>query len=112
MMSYWAEFARSGEPGRGRRGELPQWTAWDPADDGDKFVVLDTESDGGVRMARDVVSNDKLLAEMRTDPRLADATQRCARARAPWSTWSPALDEGDYAAGGLRRQYPRIASGK
>jgi len=28
MMSYWAEFARAGAPGRGRDGQLPEWTAW------------------------------------------------------------------------------------
>jgi para-nitrobenzyl esterase len=108
MRSYWAQFARSGDPARGSRGELPLWSAWDP--EGDRFVVLDTESGGGVRMARDVVTHDMLLAELRADPRLADAKKRCALL-ATLVEWSPALDEGDYAAGGCE-EFPRIASGE
>ena len=37
VMSYWTEFAASGSPGRGRRGELPEWTAWD------QVMILDNE---------------------------------------------------------------------
>ena len=62
MMSYWAEFARSGAPGRGGRGDLPLWTAWNSADGGDKFIVLDTEQGGGVRMSRDVVSERRVCS--------------------------------------------------
>src|SRR5439155_25661457 len=43
MMSYWAEFARAGDPGSGRKGGLPRWQAWDgTGKDGPTFVVFDT----------------------------------------------------------------------
>ena len=28
MMAYWGEFARTGQPGRGGRADLPPWTEW------------------------------------------------------------------------------------
>src|SRR5262249_21664139 len=28
MNSYWAEFAYTGNPGKGRDGALPEWTSW------------------------------------------------------------------------------------
>jgi para-nitrobenzyl esterase len=108
MMSYWAEFARNGVPGQGRRGELPLWKAWDPREDGDKFIVLDTEAGGGLRMARDVETNRALLAEMRSDPRLADTALRC-KVLGNVVAWSPALGESDYAAGGCEG-HPVVAS--
>ena len=108
MMSYWTEFARTGAPGRGQKGDLPLWSAWDPSDAGDKFIVLDTEAGGGVRMARDVQTNAALLASMQSDPRLADTKLRCAVLDA-LVAWSPALDAKDYAAGGCDG-YARIAS--
>ena len=40
MMSYWAEFAYSGDPGRGRDGTLPRWAPWQ--DGGETYAVLDT----------------------------------------------------------------------
>jgi para-nitrobenzyl esterase len=76
MQSYWVEFARSGDPGRGLRGELPAWTAWDEA--GDKYVVLDTEAGGGIRMARETESLDQLIAAIEAEPSYADAAARCS----------------------------------
>jgi len=55
VMSYWAEFARSGKPGKGRRGELPDWQAWDgSAPEAPKFMLLDTRAGGGLRMSSEV----------------------------------------------------------
>jgi para-nitrobenzyl esterase len=51
MMSYWTRFAYTGDPGRGRKGELPAWTAWSAEPGGDTFVVLDTPAGGGPRMS-------------------------------------------------------------
>jgi para-nitrobenzyl esterase len=110
VMSYWTEFARSGAPGRGRGGDLPLWSAWSPRPDGEKFIVLDTESGGGVHMARDAVTNDALIASLRSDPRLADAKLRCA-VLASVVAWSSRLDEKDYAAGGCDG-FPMVASGE
>ena len=56
MMSYWAQFAQAGAPGRGRRGELPEWKAWsDAAPDAPRYIVLDTPAGGGIRMETDLV---------------------------------------------------------
>jgi para-nitrobenzyl esterase len=100
MMSYWAEFAHSGSPGRGRADELPEWKAWDP--DGPvtpKYAVLDTPGAGPVlRMASDTWSMDRVVAETLADPRLAEPPQRCGvlRALAAWEY----LSRADYASAG------------
>ena len=58
MMSYWAEFASTGAPGRGRGGKLPEWTPWDEsAPDGERFMVFDSEADGGLRMSADAMTS-------------------------------------------------------
>jgi para-nitrobenzyl esterase len=79
MMSYWAEFAASGAPGRGRRGELPLWKAWDEsAPESERFLVFDTEAGGGLRMSADAITPAKLVSRMLEDERFADAGERCA----------------------------------
>ena len=108
MMSYWSEFARTGAPGRGQKGDLPLWSAWSPSESADKFIVLDTEAGGGVRMARDVQTNAALLASMRSDPRLSDPKLRCTVLESVVA-WSPALDDKDYATAGCDG-HPQIAS--
>jgi para-nitrobenzyl esterase len=78
MMSYWAEFAYSGDPARGRRGDLPAWKAWDSSSpDAPKFMVFDTEADGGLRMSSEAVSKASILARVDDDPRLTSQRQRC-----------------------------------
>jgi para-nitrobenzyl esterase len=59
MTSYWAEFAYSGNPGKGRDGTLPEWKTW-PADPTtpDKLMVFDDPKAGGVRMSGDALSAD------------------------------------------------------
>ena len=77
MLSYWAEFAWKGAPGRGRTSELVPWEAWDPsAPDAGKYIVFDTEQDGGIRMEPAIVSTDALLGELARDPAIG-AEERC-----------------------------------
>jgi len=76
MQSYWAAFARDGDPGRGAHGELPAWTAWN--DGGDKFVVLDTQAGGGIRMESRVETNAELVDAIAKDPSYASDVERCA----------------------------------
>jgi para-nitrobenzyl esterase len=76
MSSYWAQFAYSGSPGRGRAGDLPEWKAWSAADGGDKFIVFDTTAGGGLRMEAQPVTKQLLLAKLATDPRMDEAL-RC-----------------------------------
>ncbi len=73
MMAYWAQFARTGKPGRGGR-DLPEWQAWD----GGQTILLDTPDGGGVRMADLVETREKILADIEQDPRLPERWQRCA----------------------------------
>jgi para-nitrobenzyl esterase len=75
MMSYWAEFARSGNPGRGSKGDLPQWPAWSGT--APQTLLLDTPNGGGVRSAPLVERRDKILADVDADPRLATQRDRC-----------------------------------
>ena len=96
MMSYWAEFAWRGDPGRGRTGTLPRWTAWQ--DDGEKYVVLDTPAGGGVRMASESERLPDIAAAILADPSFRDEAERC-RALARLGEWT--LDQPpheDYAA--------------
>jgi para-nitrobenzyl esterase len=79
MMSYWAEFARSGDPGRGTDGSLPLWRPWDfSLANGLKMMVLDTPADGGLHMSAESVTREGVLAEIATDPRFRDVEERCA----------------------------------
>ena len=82
MMSYWAEFARAGDPGTGRAGDLPRWAAWDGAGkDAPTFVVLDTPADGGIRLSSDVMTKPRVIAEIEADPRMPTAAAKCERFR-------------------------------
>lgn len=79
MMSYLAEFAYTGSPGRGRDGSLPEWQGWDESSaDAPKYVVFDTPQDGGVRMSSDTYTIERVLAEVVDDQRFASARDRCA----------------------------------
>ena len=75
MRSYWAAFAYDGDPGRGRQGDLPAWTAWDP--NGDRYIVLDTAADGGIRMSRETETAQALAEEIAADPTYTDERARC-----------------------------------
>jgi para-nitrobenzyl esterase len=85
MMSYWAEFAATGDPGRGREGSLPRWSAW--RDDGEKYAVLDTPAGGGVRMAGESEGLEEIAAAILADPSFADDAARC-RALARLDEWT------------------------
>ncbi len=47
MSSYWARFAYTGDPGRGRAQDLPPWSRWQGEGE---YLVFDTQADGGIRM--------------------------------------------------------------
>jgi para-nitrobenzyl esterase len=79
MMSYWAEFADTGSPGRGRAGDLPEWRPWDDSSaDAPKYIVFDTPADGGVRLASETVSLEEVVAAIGADPRLDTPVEKCA----------------------------------
>ena len=67
MMSYWAEFAYSGSPGKGRSNDLPEWTAWS---DQDKYMILDSELDQGLIMSDDEITTSSIVSNLEKDTRL------------------------------------------
>jgi para-nitrobenzyl esterase len=96
LMSYWTQFAYTGNPGRGRDGTLPEWKAWDAAPGAPKTMVLDTPPevavqtaayelpdvaagpDGeGLRMTSYALTWDALLASLANDARFADPATLC-----------------------------------
>jgi para-nitrobenzyl esterase len=97
MMSYWAAFARSGDPGRGADGAEHAWTAWDGRPGAHKFMLLDTPDDGGLRMGSEPVTPDGVVAAVAADARLATPRDRC------WvyhelAQWSRGFGRDEYAA--------------
>lgn len=102
MMAYWAQFARTGKPGRGGK-DLPEWQPWS----GDDTMLLDTSDGGGVRMADVLETRDEILADVEQDPRLPERWQRCAIYH-DLVQWSRALDKQQYwqIADGACAAYP------
>jgi para-nitrobenzyl esterase len=108
MMSYWAQFATTGAPGKGRHGRLPEWKPWsDAAPEAPKFLVLDTPEGGGVRMQSDALTEERVIAAIDADPRLATQRDRCAVFRR-LARWGRSFGEERYASAGARgcAEYP------
>jgi len=77
MSSYWAEFAYTGSPGKGRDGNRTEWTAWDNAARGDKFIIFDTPEGGGIRMSSDAVRLADLKERIRAETRFKSQVKHC-----------------------------------
>ena len=108
MMSYWAEFAHTGDPARGRDGSLPAWLPWDDSSpDAHRYAILDTESDGGVRMGSEPMTVARVLEGVAADERLPDDRERCLvyRELADWA-WGRGFGPDDYAELPACRDYP------
>ena len=75
IQSYWAEFAYSGNPGKGRDSSLPSWSAWSIGE-GNKYLILDSENDQGVVMSDIEYTKDYLLDRLSKDERFDDQ-ERC-----------------------------------
>ncbi|MBT4520292.1 MAG: carboxylesterase family protein, partial [Halieaceae bacterium] len=70
MSSYWAEFAYSSAPGRGRSGTLPEWRIWsNESADSDKYIIFDDEKDGGIRMTSNAITLGVLHQRLLNDNR-------------------------------------------
>jgi para-nitrobenzyl esterase len=77
MLSYWAEFAYTGNPGKGRDGKLANWGSWSDAAETGQLMIFDTPESGGARMTSDtltVQSAYQQLSEQTTD---LEQAQRC-----------------------------------
>lgn len=67
MMRYWANFARSGQPG----GDWNRWTA-----SGENILILDSPADGGTRMIADQETEARIVSDLTADDTVNDV-QRC-----------------------------------
>ncbi len=108
MMSYWAEFAYTGAPGRGRDHTLAEWTAWDSSGPASpKFMIFDTPADGGVRMSSDTLTAASVLAAVDNDPRLPTQRDKCMIYR-DLAQWSRGFTKKDYPTAGRQgcKEYP------
>lgn len=106
MMSYWAEFAYNGAPGRGRDGKLAEWAAFDPSSPtAPKFIVLDTTAGGGLRMASDTVSNAALIDALAIDARFKEPVERC-RVYRELADWDRSVTRDQYATIAACTPYP------
>jgi para-nitrobenzyl esterase len=63
MGSYWANFAYTGKPGKGRSGKYPEWQAWG---NGNK-QILDAESDQGIQSRRESLTMNALHERFQAD---------------------------------------------
>ncbi len=113
MMSYWANFAYSGQPGKGRSGELTKWSTWNSgeADNSGKtgsaagqLIIFDTGSDGGVRMEANAINVAKLKTRLAADKSISEAKERC-QLYAQMFNYGPDFDEQEYEGLGCE-DYP------
>lgn len=71
MMGYWANFARSGNPGAASGN--PVWEPWE----GGQRIVLDTPAGGGIRMEQGAYTFGEVLDRLVSDDRFASQEERC-----------------------------------
>lgn len=76
MMSYWAEFARTGDPGCGRDGELPRWLPWQSSMGGRHSLLLDAKRRGGIRLCGERLTTASVLAALQRDVRMSSPCER------------------------------------
>jgi len=100
MMSYWAEFAYSGNPGQGRHAEDPAWQPWRQGNTNGNLLILDTELDGGIRMEQEALTLGDIKAEFFADPAFESAAERCEAYRQQF--WGSNFDPAAYASMGCR----------
>lgn len=76
MMSYWSNFAYTGDPGRGRNADLPLWQPWQNGEGNPKMIVLDSPGDGGIRMSSEEVTMESIKADFMAE-QWSDPQNRC-----------------------------------
>ena len=85
MMSYWAEFAYSGNPGRGRQGDLVDWSAWTNDSSSPKLMLLDSSLGSGTRMVSAMTTYESIAERLAEDDRF-DEESGCRLARRMFDT--------------------------
>ena len=97
MGGYWAQFAHTGTPSRGRSGALPEWTPWtntEPA--APRLMVFDTLSDQGIRMVSDRLTRAALKRTFLADTSFTTQSEYCTAYKNLFS--GPHFDAREYAA--------------
>jgi para-nitrobenzyl esterase len=107
MRSYWAQFATTGDPGRGQGGDLREWRPWKSMSGSPEFLVFDAAHKGGNRMSSDSVTRAAVLERVREDPEIEGVEERCEIYQT-FVQWSDTFSPEEYAAleGGLCRDHP------
>jgi para-nitrobenzyl esterase len=109
VMSYWAEFAYAGDPGRGRGGALPEWQGFrEAAADSGHFLVLDTEAGGGLRMSDETMRTQDIVDRILADASFRDEAERC-KLLGDIAQRSPSWREASYGAVVACQPYPVAA---
>ena len=96
MMSYWAEFAYTGNPGTGRDGTQVPWLPW--GQDGRTSIILDTPTDGGIRMDDEVVTYQTVKEELLADTGFKQQQDHCAVYVRLFFRQTELFDDAEYAA--------------
>ncbi len=74
MMSYWTQFARTGNPERGGKGDLVHWKPWSVSKINGSLTVVpqllifDTTAGGGIRIINEQVSRREIVQQMSAEP--------------------------------------------
>jgi len=110
MGRYWAQFARTGDPGQGGDEALPRWAPWNSAtEESPRFIVLDSGAGGGIRMSSDYRTPQRIADRVFTDTRFADDAERCEALVELVETF-PDYDEADRISRGCdSRDTPRMS---
>ena len=69
MISYWTQFAYTGDPGTGRDNTSPDWEPWSEED---TYIVLDSDRGQDISMRNDIVSWKSLVQDLTLDTRLTN----------------------------------------
>lgn len=110
MSSYWAEFAYTGSPGRGRGGAFKEWKPYETQAEAERLMIFDTTAGGGIRMSPLQVTVEEVLQRLAEDKAYeGKPRERCRQLARVFGfglysgVWRPA----DYQrlGGGMCREY-------
>ena len=75
MLGYWANFARTGDPGRAGNMGPVKWLPWQ--NDSARKMVFDSIRSKGIHMTDEVVYVEDLKARLREDTAIESDRERC-----------------------------------